>query len=81
MTSQTWRLKRMFFNESFAFNTRHKHFYNFKLLHTSYLSEILYLGVPQFTVPSVQKTSQPPHIEIKEVFQDLLDLSFAQCWP
>ena len=32
-----WKLKRLFFNESFAFNTHYEHFYNLKLLYSSYL--------------------------------------------
>ena len=40
-TSQTWRLKKLFLNESFNFNTRDEHFYNLKLLYSGYLSQIL----------------------------------------
>ena len=35
MTSQTWRLKRLFWNESFAFNTHYEHFYNLKRLYSN----------------------------------------------
>ena len=41
MTPQTWRLKGLFLNYSFVFNTRYKHLYNLKLLYSGCLSEIL----------------------------------------
>ena len=42
MTSQTWRLKRLFLNYSFAFNTRYEHFHNTELQYSAYLSQILW---------------------------------------
>ena len=42
MTSQTWRIKRLFLNYSFTFNTRYEHFYNLKRLYSSYLSGVLW---------------------------------------
>ena len=51
MTSQTWRLKRLFLDDSFAFNTRYEHFYNIKRLYFGYLSEILWYMRNFFLLP------------------------------
>ena len=48
MTSQTWRLKRLFLKYSFAFNTRYEHLYNLKRLYFGYLSEILWYKTKLF---------------------------------
>ena len=39
--SQTWQLKRLFFNYLFVFHTRYEHFSNLEWLHSGYVSEIL----------------------------------------
>ena len=51
MISQTWRLRRFLLKDSFVFNTLYKHFYNLKLLYSSYLSEILLYKKNFFLLP------------------------------
>ena len=54
MTSQTWRLKILFLNDSFVFNTRYEHFYNLKRLYSGYLSQILWYKRNIFFVANVK---------------------------
>ena len=75
MTWQTWRLKKLFQNESFAFNMRYEHFYNLKLLYSGYLSGVLWYKRTCFLLPISFKVSIA--ITISPRFISHLGLEFA----